>query len=210
MSCVTHPTAGRFRGILLRSAVAVGALLMFALATGSAAMAHTEEVSADPPADSLVIDMPAQVILTFDEPLLDAGAALVVTSAAGTVVSEDPPIIDGPTIRVNLGAGQPGRYQVAYRVVSGDGHPVTGSYAFEVADTAPSSSSAPSAVDPPPSSPPSSSPTSSASPPIGSNNAVNAESQAGSGSVPVLASLAAALAVVATITVVLLLRRRRA
>jgi len=206
MSCVTHPTAGRFRGILLRSAVAVGALLMFALATGSAAMAHTEEVSADPPADSLVIDMPAQVILTFDEPLLDAGAALVVTSAGGTVVSQDPPMIDGPTIRVNLGAGQPGRYQVAYRVVSGDGHPVTGSYAFEVAGTAPSSSSAPSAVDPPPSS----APTSSSSPPIGIADAVNAEDQAGSGSVPVLASLAAALAVVATITVVLLLRRRRA
>jgi len=185
----TPSTTFPYRGILPRSVIAIGALLIFALAPGSAAMAHTDEVSTDPPADSVLIDMPAQVILTFDEPLLDAGAALVVTSAAGTVVSEDPPIIDGPTIRVNLGAGQPGRYQVAYRVVSGDGHPVTGSYAFEVAGTVPSDSS---------------------SPPIASADAISTESQAGGGSVPVLALLAAAVAVVVTITVVLLLRRRRA
>ena len=105
---------------------------LLSLAFAPVALAHSNEVSADPPAESVLDQAPDRVTLTFDEPLLDAGAALVVSAGDGTVVSVDPPLIDGKSISTALAAGVPGTYQVSYRVVSGDGHPVTGEYSFTV------------------------------------------------------------------------------
>jgi len=106
---------------------------------GPPALAHSNEVSAEPAADSILVTMPEVVSLTFDDELLEAGAALVVTAEDGTVVSGVPPIIDGPMITASVVDGGPGTYEVAYRVVSGDGHPVTGTYAFKVTGEAPQS-----------------------------------------------------------------------
>lgn len=106
------------------------------------ALAHSNEVSADPAADSVLGAMPEVVSLTFDDGLLEAGAALVVTAEDGTVVSGASPVIDDRTITATITEGGPGTYEVAYRVVSGDGHPVTGTYAFTVTGE-PSQSSEP-------------------------------------------------------------------
>jgi cobalamin biosynthesis Mg chelatase CobN len=71
------------------------------------------------------------------------------------VVSEGPAEVLDDTVTQPLADGLPaGAYTVEYRVTSGDGHPISGSFAFTVAQGAPSSSaaSAPSssAAAPPP------------------------------------------------------------
>jgi len=123
---------GTFRSFALRSMVGAGAALMLSFVLSPSAMAHSDEISADPPADSVLQVMPAQVTITFNEALLEAGAALVVTADTGQVVSVEPAVVQDRSIRADISGGGPGTYQVAYRVVSGDGHPVTGTYAFTV------------------------------------------------------------------------------
>ena len=123
---------GPFRSFALRSLVGAGAALILSVVLSPPAMAHSDEVSADPPADSVLQVMPEQVIVTFNEPLLEAGAALVVTADTGQVVSVEPAVVQDRSIQAAISGGGPGTYQVAYRVVSGDGHPVTGTYAFTV------------------------------------------------------------------------------
>ena len=184
-------------GSSLRALAVLAASLLLAsfmayVIVAPGALAHSNEISADPPADSVLDAMPAQVSLSFDEPLLDAGAALVVTSASGDVISKEPASIEGATIRVALSSGGPGTYQVAYRVVSGDGHPVTGSYAFEVAGE-PGSVASPSAVpDPAPE----------------ADVATEAD-QESADRLPVLPWAGAAILVIAAIGGVIVLRRRR-
>jgi len=113
------------------------------------ALAHSNEVSADPAADSVLGAMPEVVSLTFDDGLLEAGAALVVTAEDGTVVSGASPVIDDRTITATITEGGPGTYEVAYRVVSGDGHPVTGTYAFTVTGDSSQSSQSPESRESP-------------------------------------------------------------
>jgi len=128
------------RRILVASISAV--VLM--TAQGPAALAHSNEVTSEPAADSVLDSVPADVTLTFDAPLLEAGAALVVRSGDGAVVSTDPPIIDDRSITTTISDGGPGIYEVAYRIVSGDGHPVSGRYSFTVQGAASEVSTSPS------------------------------------------------------------------
>lgn len=128
------------------SALAIG--MVFPMLLSPSALAHSNEVGADPAADSVLVAMPEAVSLTFDEGLLEAGAALVVTAEDGTVVSAAPPVIADRTITATIIEGGPGTYVVAYRVVSGDGHPVTGTYAFTVSGE-PSQSPAPTSLSTP-------------------------------------------------------------
>lgn len=123
---------GRLSSLTLSTLVSAGAALILSVMLSPSAMAHSDEISADPAADSVLQVMPEQVMVTFNEPLLEAGAALVVTADTGQVVSVEAAVVQDRTIRAAISGGGPGMYQVAYRVVSGDGHPVTGMYAFTV------------------------------------------------------------------------------
>lgn len=96
------------------------------------ASAHAELIRSDPEADSVRSQAPTQVTLTFGEDLRPIGRALVVTDPSGArVVQPDTLTTDGPVMSVQLTAlTVPGLYRVAYRVVSADGHPVSGDYTF--------------------------------------------------------------------------------
>ncbi len=86
---------------------------------------------------------PSIVEVTFDTPLMDVGAALVVRTADGTVISEPHPRWTATVIRVAVAPdAPPGVYTVAFRVVSQDGHPITSTFDYTVAGDVPSPSAA--------------------------------------------------------------------
>jgi methionine-rich copper-binding protein CopC len=105
------------------------------------ATAHDRLVASDPSAGEVLPAAPAAVTLTFDQAVLPISPVLVVLDATGAAVVDDPPSVEGRVVTVAAPPGlPPGVYHVAWRVVSGDGHPVEGTFTFEVAaPTAPAS-----------------------------------------------------------------------
>lgn len=84
---------------------------------------------------------------------MDIGAALVVRSADGTIVSTDPPQISRRSISTAVPAeAPPGDYTVAYRVVSADGHTISATYSYTIAGASPAVEATP--LDPAASAPP--------------------------------------------------------
>lgn len=117
-----------------------------ALGVGAAvpAAAHADLISSDP-SDGAVLDAtPATITLTFSDPLLVDGVQISLVTAEGTVVPSDPPTVDGATASLPwpVAAG-PGSYEVGYRVVSADGHPVSGAVSFVVQAGAAEATAAP-------------------------------------------------------------------
>ena len=119
------------RPLVAGTAVAVVALL----ATAAPASAHDKLVSSDPASDQTLREAPATVSLTYSADVLDMGAAVVVTDGDGTDWVSDAPAIDGATVTAVLDADMPdGGYEIRWRVVSSDGHPITGIVPFAVGD----------------------------------------------------------------------------
>jgi methionine-rich copper-binding protein CopC len=143
--CVTGSPARRAERALLL-VVATAALV---LGGGSAALAHDEVSATAPAARASVPTPPAEVVLTMSSPPQGLGTEVQVTGPDGAVVSEGPAEVLDDTVTQPLADGLPaGAYTVDYRVTSGDGHPISGSFGFTVAQGAPSSSAAPSSAAP--------------------------------------------------------------
>lgn len=123
--------------------LAAGMLLaVFAvLASAAPAAAHDELVSSDPEVGDRLSAGPEQVSLMFsDEPLaLDgAGLAVVVVDAAGRDWVDEDPSASEQTVTARLGAGMPeAGYELRWRVVSADGHPISGVIPFTIGDAEP-------------------------------------------------------------------------
>lgn len=122
------------------------------LATTGVAAAHDELVSSKPVDGQAVVTSPAEVELEFAGALQSLGdqAPIVVTASDGTVVSDGEPDVDGQHVRQALASSLPdGEYQVAYRIVSSDGHLVTGTTRFFVGSVpaTPGQAAGPSPVD---------------------------------------------------------------
>lgn len=121
----------RTRPVVVGLAVAVVALC----ATAAPASAHDKLVSSDPASGQVLQEAPAEVSLTFSADVLDMGAAVVVTDGGDTDRVSAAPSIDGPTVTAVLDPGLPdGGYEIRWRVVSSDGHPITGIVPFAVGD----------------------------------------------------------------------------
>ena len=156
------------RNIALAATAAMVFLLSVLMApTGSA---HADlQVSTPEDGESLEV-APEEIRLTFSEELFEELVEISILDAAGdlysTIKVEQTPPPGTDVIFPWPPQAPPGEYSIAYRVVSADGHPVTGTVSFSYAATAPepsalepsSSDSAPSAQ----SSTPASSPTASA------------------------------------------------
>lgn len=107
-------------------------LIAFAalLVTAAPASAHAHLVKINPANKAAIEAPPTWVTLTFDENMREP-AAIVVTDPTGARVDNGAAaqVVD-KTARARLRVVDPGRYTVAYRVVSADGHPVTGQSTF--------------------------------------------------------------------------------
>jgi methionine-rich copper-binding protein CopC len=147
------PAAGRRRGLPAR-ALAVLALAAAGVAgSASAARAHATLDSTSPRAGAAVQAPLTAVRLTFDEAV--GTPAFIAVSGPQGRADTGRTRVDGAAVSVGLKESLPaGRYTVAFRVVSDDGHPVESSYTFQLkaaAVASPAPSASPLAVVPAPS-----------------------------------------------------------
>ena len=122
----------------MRTAASVAAGLLVALAlvgsVGTAtAWAHAARIAADPAEHAVLTVGPATVSATFNEPLQTAFAAMTVVGPDANLWSTGKPHVQGTILRVDVQPlGPAGTYSVNYRVISADGHPVSGSWSFDL------------------------------------------------------------------------------
>lgn len=113
-------------------AVLLSAVALFITSIAPAA-AHAGLVSSDPANGSLLTTAPTQVTLTFNEDLLETMVNVSILDADNAVISTDSAEANGPTVIVGWPSqAAEGIYRLAYRVVSADGHPVTGEIEFTI------------------------------------------------------------------------------
>jgi len=106
------------------------ALLLFALCFATGALAHAVLIATEPGDGSVVAQAPKTVQLRFNESVTPAVIGLI--DAAGKAREVTIRAIDQSVV-VTLPADLPrGTQIVSYRVVSQDGHPVTGSLVFSI------------------------------------------------------------------------------
>jgi len=126
----------------LRGTVLALAALSFLVLGSAPSQAHSQLVSSTPANGAVLTIAPTDVTFVFDEPLLpDLDTLSINTEAGVNVVSQRVEPV-GNTLSIPWPTTiDPGTYQVAYRIVSGDGHPVTGAISFSFGTPTQSSSS---------------------------------------------------------------------
>lgn len=117
---------------------ALVALLL--LAPAGAASAHDQLTGSEPADGATVDEPPEEVVLTFSGEIAELGAQVVVADPDGATVSDGDPEVVGTEVTQALVADLPaGDYDVTWRVTSEDGHPISGTFGFTVAEGADSS-----------------------------------------------------------------------
>ena len=112
----------------------LGALLLAALtALPAPAQAHDTLLSTDPEDGSTLETSPEEVTFTFSDDILDVSPLVRISDEAGEEVAEIVPSVDGPTAAAALEEPLPaGTYDIQWRVVSSDGHPIEGTLTLTV------------------------------------------------------------------------------
>ncbi|TLS51435.1 hypothetical protein FE782_15090 [Paenibacillus antri] len=127
---------GWFRRIWFAALIWI--VVAFALGGGGGtAYAHTS-LSGSAPADGETLETPPEMLhLTFSGKLESTAAlhSVTLTGPEGAGVPLEPPALDGSgkSLMAALPPLSNGTYDVAFRVISADGHPIEGGFAFEVA-----------------------------------------------------------------------------
>lgn len=116
---------------------ALPAVLLAVLLLPTPAFAHDTLVSADPEDGASVAEMPEEITLTYSADILEVSTVVRIADADGEVVAELEPVIDGPELTAAVPDPLPaGDYQVQWRVVSSDGHPIEGTQHVTVTEGA--------------------------------------------------------------------------
>jgi copper resistance protein C len=131
--------------LLTAALVAVVTLLLGA----SPALAHTRLVSSDPADGASLSTAPEAVSLTFSENIKAEFATVSVVGPDGTNhQTGELSAADGVVRTAVSPLGPAGRYEISYRVVSDDGHPVQGVVAFTLTTPGPAAAPSPAAAAP--------------------------------------------------------------
>lgn len=122
---------------LARALTAAAATLLLSigsLAAATPASAHDELRSSDPAAGATLETPPEQLTLTFSgEISTEAGATEIqVTDADGTSLTDGDPVVEGAVVTQPLTDAASGAVTVLWKVVSSDGHPISGELGFTV------------------------------------------------------------------------------
>jgi methionine-rich copper-binding protein CopC len=115
----------------------IGLGLLVSLLVGPAATAHDDVIDQVPAPGSQVEAGLVEIKLEFSNELLDigSGAEIVVTAPDGSLAPATCAALNGTLASAQTDLDQAGTYSVAWRVVSSDGHPIEGSYNFELLNT---------------------------------------------------------------------------
>lgn len=118
----------------LKSQRIIGAILLAGFASFapiSSASAHTDLVSTSPAANSDVNTSQETISITFAEPMLVDGAAIVVVDSTGTTLDSPAPTQDGASLSIPWPAGLvPGIVTVQWRATGADGHVLSDEFTF--------------------------------------------------------------------------------
>lgn len=157
-----HPTTG-VRGVLTLLAILIPLLLM---ATAWPTDAHTDLRGSTPRPGQVLTQAPSRVALEFNDPINPELAVVTLTPGEG----EDPVELATSVTRATVTATArsaladvlgtvPAEWTLAYRVVSADGHPLTGQIRFTVEpSSAPTSPTPTLTTNDPPATAPASTP----------------------------------------------------
>ena len=132
---------------IARQLVAALAILVGVLALGTtAASAHATLESSSPADGQSVLTSPSEIRITFSEAVTTISGGLSVLDADGkTIDTGNSEIVDGRTLVAPISESlSDGTYVATYRVLSADGHPVSGSLLFGVGEGALDRSALPS------------------------------------------------------------------
>lgn len=132
MRVLTGPARRRRRAMLACVSAFAGVVVVI-VARPVPASAHTELVASVPRDGAVLAEPPASARLTFGE-VLGSTTARVALSRDGAVTSlPADPVVSGNEVLQQLPASVPvGKWVLAYRVVSQDGHPVSGQITFYI------------------------------------------------------------------------------
>lgn len=97
------------------------------------ASAHNYVVATTPSEGAVVTTQPGAVSLETNEALLavESGSVVQVQGPDGRYYGDGCAVVDGPTATTQTQLGEPGTYTVNWRVVSVDGHPISGTWTFD-------------------------------------------------------------------------------
>lgn len=106
------------------------------LAAAPAALAHDQLISSSPTPDERLDKSPANIALTFSAPLLELGHEVRVVDDNAKNWVGGAASLSREMLTQALPELPDGGYQVSWRVVSADGHPISGSFGFRVGNPA--------------------------------------------------------------------------
>jgi copper transport protein len=115
----------------------VSFLLIMLFLHPSMLMAHASLIKSLPPSNSVSVDSPKEISLTFNERLEDSLYYIKVINDEGQSVTSKQALLDKrrTTVTLELPKLTDGTYVTTYHIISADGHPIEGSYLFTVGST---------------------------------------------------------------------------
>jgi copper resistance protein C len=140
--------------------LAAAALAGVALVVGSAPAAAHNTLNGSTPADGSTATKPVtEVVLEFDQAVQAEFAQVAVLGTDQTPYGSGEPVVVGRTVTQAVEPMPDGSYDVSYRVVSADGHPVSGTISFTATGQAPPAADETATAEPTPAPPAEPSPT---------------------------------------------------
>lgn len=121
--------------IVLASLVGLLAAVLMPLAVPAllpAASAHDTLISSSPAAGESFEQAPETLELTYSDEVLNLSPVVRLTNSAGEEIFTETPTVSGNTASIDLPPLPADDYQVQWRVVSSDGHPIEGAVDFTV------------------------------------------------------------------------------
>lgn len=132
----------------LAVAAATAIVSMVVVLGAEPAAAHTGLQSSVPADGEALTVAPDAVTLTFGTAVASEFTQVAVTGPDGQSVNAGEPMVEGAAVSQPVSAGGDGAYVVAYRVVSEDGHPVSGQLGFTLTGIGAGAATAPAAAEP--------------------------------------------------------------
>ncbi len=124
----------RIRALALGSVAALVSVIVFA----APAAAHEDLLASTPATGEQLASAPDNVSLTFSAEVLTIGAAVIVVDQSGRDWVAGEPIVTEGVVTAPLADDLPeAGYEIRWRVVSADGHPISGLIPFSVGDAEP-------------------------------------------------------------------------
>lgn len=122
----------------VRTVLGIALVCLLSVLVAAPASGHDVLSGSDPADGSMIASAPERVTLTFNEAPNPASVTVTVVGPNGSRWERGASTADGKVVSVALSPlGPAGRYEVGYRVLSSDGHPISGATSFTMSTAAP-------------------------------------------------------------------------